>query len=490
MTSLSSSPLLVALLQAATSLPVFLVGFPAGAIANIVDRRRMLLITQGWMLLAAAGLSLSTALDLTNAWLLLVFTFVLGLGAAVNTPVWQSIVSELVPRPQLPAAIALNGVGINLARAIGPALAGLIVAATGPEAVFLLNAATYIGVMAVLYRWHRQPRQSTLPSERFLGAMRAGIRYVRHAPAFQAVLIRAGVFISCGSALWALLPTLARQELRLGAIGYGVLLGCIGVGAVAGAFLLPKIRQRFSSDKLVIWATILFALVTLTAAKERNLGLLSGAMVVGGVAWIALLSCLNVAAQTTVPTWVQARALGVYQLVFQGGMAIGSIIWGVIASRTSTPVSLTVAALGLMVGLIAAARYRLKAGENQDLTPSLHWAEPSVVIEPKAEDGPVLVTLEYHIDSKDSLEFVQAMYRLCQVRQRDGAIRWSLWNDLGEPGRYIETFIVESWTEHKRQHERVTVTDLEVEQRARSFLIKEEPPTASHLIYTHPTEAG
>lgn len=483
MTSLTPSALPVALLQATTSLPVFLVGLPAGAIADIVDRRRLLLFTQGWMLIAAAALSILTAIGATNVWLLLACTFALGLGSAMNAPVWQAVIPEVVPRSELSAAVTLNGVGVNLARAVGPAIAGLVVAAMGPEAVFLLNAVSFLGVIVVLWRWRRPPTQRTLPPERMVSAIRAGIHYVRYAPALQAVLVRAGVFISCGSAIWALLPVLARQELGLGATGYGVLLGCMGAGAVAGATFLPKIRRRISVNLLVVGATVAFALVITVLAYLRDFSLLCVAMVIGGLAWVALLSSLNATVQLLVPTWVQARALGMYQIVFQGGLAIGSSIWGLVAVRLGTPAALLLAALGLIVGLTAAVRYRLRSGENLDLTP-LHWAEPAVMIEPRSpNDGPVMVMLEYQIDLQQSAEFVQTMHRLEQIRRRDGAVYWSLCCDLAQPDRYVETFIVESWIEHKRQHERSTSADSELEQRARSFH-RGESPLVSHLIYT------
>lgn len=485
MTSLTESPLPVALLQAAGSLPVFLVGLPAGAIADIVDRRRLLLLTQGWMLLAGMGLSWVTAVDWVNVEWLLAFTFALGLGAAVSAPSWQAVIPELVPRSELLAAVALNGVGINIARAIGPAIAGVVVAARGPEAVFLLNALSFLGVIVVLFRWKRQPNQRTTPPEHILGAMRAGIRYVQHAQALQAVLVRAGLFILCGSALWALLPVLARRDLGLGATGYGVLLGCLGAGAISGATLLPKARRRFSLDHLVISATIVFAIVTLLFAYLRLFGLLCAVMLVGGIAWIALMSSLNAAAQLVVPKWVQARALGMYQIVFQGGMALGSFIWGALAIRLGTPATLSIAGVGLILGLLAARRYRLKSGETLDLTPSLHWPEPTVMVELRAEDGPVMVTLDYRIDPQTASGFLQAIEQLKQIRYRDGAITWSICCDLADPSRYVETFIVESWAEHERQHERVTVADLKIEQAVRSFMVDGSAPVVSHLIYAH-----
>ena len=257
---------MVALMQTATSLPVFLVALPAGALADIVDRRKLLLFWQGWMLVAAAALGVLTFVGATTPWVLLTLTFTLGLGAAMNAPAWQAITPELVSRAELPAGVALNSVGFNIARLVGPALGGLVVAAAGPAAVFLLNAVSFVGVIFVLYRWQRKQRQSALPTERLVGAIRAGLRYVHYAPALDAVLVRVGVFISCGSALWALLPIVARQQLKLESLGYGVLLGCLGLGAVIGAAFLPKVRQQISIDQLVAIATIVFALATLSLA--------------------------------------------------------------------------------------------------------------------------------------------------------------------------------------------------------------------------------
>lgn len=472
-------------MQSATSLPVFLVALPAGALADIVDRRRLLLFWQGWMLVAAAGLGVLTLVGATTPWVLLTLTFALGLGAAMNAPAWQAITPELVSRAELPAAVALNSVGFNIARAVGPALGGFVVAAAGPGAVFLLNAASFVGVMFVLYRWRRQQRQSALPTERLIGAIRAGMRYVHYAPALNAVMVRVGVFISCGSALWALLPIVARQQLKLESLGYGVLLGCLGLGAVIGAAFLPKVRQRLSVDQLVAIATVVFAIATLSLAYLHNLASLCIALVAGGFAWMAIMSSLNVAAQISVPSWVLSRALSVYQLVFQGGIAVGSALWGLVAEHLGNSTALLGAAIGLIVGLTAAARYQLTASEKLDLTPSLHWPEPTVMIDLHPEDGPVLITIEYHIDPERGCDFARVMHDLCGVRRRDGAIRWGLFHDTADPSRYVETFIVESWAEHLRQHERVTVADRAAEERARAFHIGDAPPTVSHLIYAY-----
>ena len=488
MTSLTPSPLMVSLMQTATSLPVFLVALPAGALADIVDRRRLLLFWQGWMLVAAAGLGVLTLVGATTPWILLTFTFALGLGAAMNAPAWQAITPELVSRAELPAGIALNSVGFNIARAVGPALGGFVVAAAGPAAVFLLNAASFVGVIFVIYSWQRKSSRSGLPTERLFGAIRAGMRYVHYAPELDAVLVRVGVFISCGSALWALLPIVARQQLQVESLGYGVLLGCLGLGAVLAAAFLPKVRQRISVDQLVVIATVVFAIATLALAYVNNLALVYMALVAGGVAWMAIMSSLNVAAQITAPSWVLSRALGAYQLVFQGGIAVGSVLWGIVAEHLGNRTALLGAAIGLIVGLVAAPRYRLTADEKLDLTPSLHWSEPTVMINLRPEDGPVLITIEYHIDPERGRDFAVVMHDLRRVRRRDGAIRWGLFNDTADPSRYVETFIVESWAEHLRQHERFTITDRAVEERAYSFQIGSTAPTVSHLIYAYHTQ--
>ena len=456
MTLLTPSAMVVALVQAATSLPIFLVALPAGALADVVDRRRLLLLTQGWMLLAATALGIVTMLGAMTPMILLALTFALGLGAAMNGPVWQAVVPELVRPAELQEAVALNGAGFNVARAVGPALGGVIVAAVGPALVFLLNAASFIVVIFVIYRWQRESRASRLPAEHVIGAIRAGIRYVRHAPAFQVVLVRSGVFILCGAAPWALLPLVARDQLGLGAVGYGVLLGCLGIGAILGSAFLPKLKEKLSLDALVVAAIVLFGGTTLVLAYARDVYLVGAAMVAGGVAWIALMASFNAAAQKTAPEWVRGRALAVYLLVFQGGTAAGSVFWGAVATSVGIPTSLLLAAFGIVAGLVMAKRYRLASGEKVDLTPSLHWPEPHVVVEPKPAQGPVLVFVEYLIEAKHEDDFIKAMRELRQERLRDGAMRWGLFGDPAHPRRYIETFLVESWLEHMRQHERVT----------------------------------
>jgi MFS family permease len=483
MTSLTPSPVVVALVQAATSLPVFLVGLPAGALADIVDRRRLLIVSQGWMLLSAAALGLLTLIGFMSPWILLALTFALGLGAAMNAPAWQAIVPEVVSPSKLQEAVALNAAGFNVARAVGPALGGLTVAAVGPGPVFLLNAASFIAVMLVVYRWNRQRATSRLPAEHVISAMRAGIRYVRNAPSLQAVLVRSGVLIVCAAGLWALLPLVARDQLGLGATGYGVLLGCLGIGAVTGATLLPRIKRKFSLDMLVTGATVVFAVATAALAYVQNVFLVGAAMVAGGIAWIALMSSFNAAAQTAAPEWVRARALAVYLIVFQGGMAVGSILWGALAARMGIRAALLVAVFGLIAGLMLITRYRLAEGEKIDLTPSLHWPEPRMIVGLQPEGGPVLVEVEYLIELDRAHEFTKAMDDVRRERLRDGALRWELFTDSVNPNRFVETFLLESWLEHMRQHERVTRSDRMAEELARAFHIGAGTPKIVHLIH-------
>jgi MFS family permease len=490
MTSLTPTPTLVALVQAATTLPVFLIGLPAGAIADLVDRRHLLLATQGWMLVAAALLGILTFFDAMTPWLLLTLTFGLGLGAAMNAPAWQAITPELVGESEVRAAVTLNSIGFNVARAVGPALGGIVVAALGPWAVFILNACSFLGVMIVLYRWPRVAPVSALPAEDVFGAMRAGVRYVRHAPSVQIVLVRTGAFILGGSALWALLPLVARNQLDLDATGYGVILGCLGAGAVAGGIFLPRIEKKLSTEALLASAVILFGLATAGPVYARNFGFLCAVMIVGGGAWIAVQSTLNTAAQVTVPAWVRARALAVYGIIAQGGLAIGSALWGVLAEHLSLSMTLLCAAVTLAASQILSLRYRLKLEEKIDLSPSLHWPDPVLSSEPSPDAGPVLVTVEYIIDVAKTYDFTSAMQGVRLERLRDGAYRWGLYNDSGVPSRFVETFVVESWAEHLRQHARVTAADRKTEDVVRVFHVGPTPPNITHFLYARAATPG
>lgn len=482
MTSLSPSPLMVAMVQAATTLPMFLFALPAGALADIVDRRRMLIVAQTLGLTAAAALAVLTWQGWTTSYVLLAATFVMGLAAALSAPVFQAIVPELVDKPALPDAVALNSLGINIARAIGPALGGVVVAAAGTPVVFALNALSVVAVLAVLIRWRREPLAHSLPPEHFFGAIKAGYRYARHAPALRVVLARAAGFFLFSSALWAMLPLVARRELDLDAAGYGALLGCMGVGAVIGAVVLKRLRKHFADNVLSIGATISLALAMLALAGASS-GLMAGAaMLIAGFAWIGMLTALNVAAQFASAGWVKARALAVYLLVFQGAMTGGSVIWGTLASRTDVTTSLVVAAVGQLLALALAFVFRLPVSGGVDLAPSRHWAEPVVALPDTDDRGPVLIEIEYRVAPDRIGAFVTALRRFESVRHRDGAIRWDVWEDMGNPGRVVETFVVESWLEHQRQHDRISHADRITQEALNAFHIGDGPPRVRHLL--------
>lgn len=482
MTSLSPSPLLVALVQAATTLPMFLLALPAGAMADIVDRRKMLLAAQILGLVAAAILAVVTFAGLTTPAVLLAATFVLGIAAALSAPVFQAIVPELVDKQVLPDAIALNSLGVNISRAIGPALGGVIVAFAGTPAVFALNALSVVAVLLVLWSWKRPQTVRALPPEHFFGALKAGYRYTRHSPAMRLVLVRAIGFFLFGSALWAMLPLVARRGLLLDAAGYGALLGCMGAGAVLGAILLKRLRKTVSANTISMGATLLFALATLALALVANVWLAGAVMFAAGLAWIGMLTTLNVAAQMASAGWVKARALAVYLLVFQGAMTGGSILWGSLAASSSVATALVVAAVGQAAALALALHWRLPQDSTVDLAPSNHWAEPVVAVQPGDDRGPVLIEIEYRVDPARIAEFVTALRRFQPVRQRDGAIRWDVWEDVAEPGRVVEAFIVESWVEHQRQHARATRTDQIDQDVLRTFHLGNKPPAVRHLL--------
>jgi MFS family permease len=499
MTALTTSPFLIALMQTAASLPVLLLGLPAGAIADILDRRRLLIFWQFWMLVAAVLLSAISLAGWIGPWTLLGLTLLLSIGAAMNNPAWQAIVPELVPRSELAEAISLNSAGYNLARAVGPALGGLAMAAfanafIGGAVVFFINALSFAFVILMLYQWKRQPLYtSELPAERLLGSMRAGIRYVRHARDIQSVLIRTFLMISCVSAMWALLAVVAQQDLAHGALGYGLLNASIGSGAVLGAVFLPRIRRRVSDDLIVAGASLVFAGTLLVMAFAHHTVLLVLVLVAAGFAWTCTTSCFNIAVQVSVPNWVKARALGTYQMTFHAGMAIGSGAWGWLAEHTSTPIALSVAAAGLVAGLPLSWGFRLTSGAQADLDSAqakgLTRAAPTVLIELEPEDGPLLISVEYRIDPAEVEAFVKAIHDLKTIRLRDGGMRWGLFADAANPARYVETFLVGSWAEYLRQRERLTVSDLGVRDRVQAFQQGTDPPSVSRMVYV-PTSGG
>jgi len=483
MTSLSRDPLLVAAVQAATTLPMFVLSMPAGALADIVDRRRLLLATQWWMVAGAALLSIFTFAGLCTPWLLLAMVAAIATGMTLSAPAFQATIPELVPPASLPRAIALLSLGINIARAIGPAAGGLVIAAAGgPAAVFALNALSSIGVAVVLLRWQRTPRKSGLPAEHFLGALQAGVRYTRQSPAMLTVLLRSAAFFVFASALWALLPVIGRRDLGLSSIGYGALLACLGFGAIAGALLLRVLSGRISCNAMMLAASLLFAAATALLGMASTFAMAAPVMFAAGVAWITIMSSLTGAAQMAAPAWVKARTLALYMLVSQGTMTAGSTFWGWVAAHAGVQVALLAAGAALGIAQLLALRFPLDAAAKLDLTPAADWPAPHVEGDMQNDRGPVLVTIEYRIAPASSADFTHAMARLQASRRRGGALSWGLYEDAAQAGLFVETFVVESWIEHLRQHERVTRADRECEETARQFHIGTEAPRIRHLI--------
>jgi MFS family permease len=361
MTQLTISALMVSLVQAAAAVPVFLVVLPAGALADMVDRRRLLLFTQSWMVAAAAILGVLTLLHAVSPWMLLVFTFLMGIGAVMNDPAWQAMTPDVVSPARHASAVALNSAGFNVARAVGPALGGIVVAAAGSGWSFLLNAASFFGVIFFLYNWKR-PAPEPLPSQRIGNAIMEGVRYVRGAKQVRSVLIRTGAFSVGATSLLALLPVICQPH---GAQGYGFLLTCFGLGALAGAALLPRLRLQYSVDGLVAGATIVFAAMTFAAGQVHVFEGLCLVLFTAGAAWIGILACFNVVAQTMCPSWMRGRAISMYLLVLQGGMAVGSALWGELAARQGVPAALAWSALAMVAGLTTIGRHRLTAAELQ-----------------------------------------------------------------------------------------------------------------------------
>ncbi|WP_318388783.1 MFS transporter [Enterobacter sp.] len=481
MLTLSADPLSVALVQAASSLPMFLFALPSGVMADIVDRRKYLLFSQIWVFIAAAGLTFMSWADLVTPTVLLIAAFLLSTGAAMSSPPFQAIVPDLVSKEELGPAIALNSLGINISRAIGPALGGLVLSFAGPWMVFALNSLSVLGVFWVLYVWKAQPNVQRLPPEHFFPAVRAGVRYVHAAPVLRNVLVRTVAFFVFGSAGWALLPLVARRELNLGPGGYGIMLGCIGVGAICGALLLPRLRRHFNPDRLMVLASGMFAITMLALAFVRHFWLLNAFEFFTGFAWIAVLSTLNLGAQRSAAKWVKARALAVYLTVFFGSMTAGSALWGQLASQFSIPFSLTVATVGMVLASATVLRWRLD--KDPDLNLDLSTINETVPeLQLHHDRGPLMVSYHYLIDPEDAHDFVVCMQDMRRVRRRGGAMNWAIYEDILTPGIFVETFVVGSWLEHLRQRERYTMNDQKIQSRVLSFHRGEALPEARYLI--------
>jgi predicted MFS family arabinose efflux permease len=487
MLTLTSSVLYVTLVQTAASLPIVLFAVLAGTIGDLVDRRRFLLVTQALMLLAAAALGLLAIAGLVTPWVLLALVFALGTGQALTSPTWQTLQPELVAPAERPQAISLGAVNQNLARAVGPAIGGLLLAATSAGTVFLVNAATFLAVIAAIWWWQGTRPANALPREHVGEAVRAGGRYIAASPALRAILLRAGLFTLFASSIWALLPLTAHSQLHLGSGGYGLLLGCVGVGALAGAAVLPWLRARLTPGAQLTAGSVGLAGVALIQALIHVTALVAVALVVGGMAWILALSTLNSLYQLTLPQWVKARGMSFYLIVFQGGSAVGSAAFGVAAQHAGLSRPLLAAAAGLALGPLAGLRYRFQVISPQDLLPAGDSSAPNLA--DGATGGPVLVTIEYRVLPGREDDLLAALRDARFSRRRTGASSWRVWQDGTEPSRILEQFVVASWQDLQLQQARVTVRDQQRYDAIRAMTDPAHPATVTHWLTPEPRHA-
>lgn len=479
-TDLSASPAAVAMIQAAGTLPIFLLAIPAGVLSDILDRRKFLIAIQLMLGSVSATLVVLSHFGLLTVNLLVGFTFIGGIGAALMAPTWQAIVPELVPKRDLKSAVALNSLGINVARSIGPALGGLMLAGFGAAVTYGADVLSYVFVIAALVWWKRAPQADDALSERFFGAFRAGLRYTRSSRELHIVLLRAAIFFAFASAVWALLPLVARG-LNGGAGFYGVLLGAVGAGAIIGALVLPALRQRLDADGLLLRSAVVTSAVMSSLALPLPQWLALFAMLLLGAAWIVALTTFNGAAQAILPNWVRGRALAVYLMVFNGAMAGGSLGWGGVAGAVGIPTALLISAAGLFVAALILKRIALPAGEA-DLTPSRHWPEPLTSDSVENDRGPVLILIEYRIPLNDRPKFFDGLKKLSQARLRDGAYGWGITEDAADPEKIVEWFMVESWAEHLRQHHRVSNADADVQRDTMKYHVGPDGPVVRHFL--------
>ncbi len=480
MTSLTTTPIWVALVQTASTLPVFLLGLPSGAMADILDRRRYFMLTQFWV----ASVALLMCAAIVGGWmtppLLLALTFANGIGLAMRWPVFAAIVPELVPRPQLPAALALNGAAMNGSRIIGPLVAGALIASAGTLYVFLLNAVLSVAAGFMIMRWRRQHTPSPLGRERLSSAMRVGLQFVAHSARLRIVLLRIALFYVHCTAVLALLPLVARGLPGGGAGTYTLLLAAMGLGAVVAVMFLPRLRQRLTLNQRVGYGVLLQAASMAVVAFAPNVYVAVPSMFVGGVAWITVANSLSVSAQLALPDWVRARGMSMYQMALMGSSAVGAALWGQVATWSSVQTSLLAAAASSALSLWLARRLWAGHEGEQDLTPATEYTQPVVSTPPAS--GQILVTIEYRIDPAQAEAFKAVLEENRHSRLRRGALHWELLHDLGQPGVYVEQIIDASWTDHLRRFERMTADDVALRERARAFHIGDTPLVVKRYV--------
>jgi predicted MFS family arabinose efflux permease len=433
------------------------------------------------MLAAATALGALALAGLVTPWTLLSLIFIVGTGQAFTSPTWQTLQPELVPAADRPQAISLGAVNQNLARAVGPAVGGVLLAATSAGAVFLVNAATFLAVIAVLIWWRGSRRSRALPREHVGEAVRAGGRYVAASPALRVILLRAALFIFFASSIWALLPLVARSSLHLGSGGYGLLLGCVGVGAVGGAAALPHLHARLTPGALLSAGSCGIAAVAIVLGYLHTTGVVAVALVLGGFAWIVALSVLNSLYQLSLPGWVKARGMSFYLVVFQGGNAIGSAVMGITAERLGLSPTFLIAGIALALGPLAGLRYKFQSISPEELLPAGDWPQPHLA-SPDSPIGPMMVSIVYRSKEGRTTEMIAALEATRFSRRRSGASAWRVWQDSADPNHVVEQFVVASWEEHLRQHERVTTRDQDRLNRVRALSDDSVEPTVTHCF--------
>src|ERR1700704_1257840 len=475
---------LVSLVQAANTLPMMLLALPGGVLADSFDRRWLLVTVQANVFVVGLLLAVLTAAGQMPPALLLAFTFALGAAGAVQLPTWGATIPELVPRTQLRAASRLDLVSVNVSRAIGPALAGLVIAHLGGvPVVFALNAVSVVFLAIALLLWRRPQAGLGNRRERFMPALRAGGRYVWHDPVVRRILLRAIIFIAPATALWALLPVIASRRLGLGADGYGALFGALGVGAIVGALVLGQGRPRLSTNGTLGAASVLYAAALAVIILAPSFPAALATLVFAGLAWMAATSTLQAELQLVLPIWVRARGVAIYAITFAGSQAAGALIWGLVANQVGLQPTVLLAAVVLLAGVIAGMVWRVPETGHLDPQPAnIYWTDPRLAFDPEPETGPVLVRVEFTVAPERQAAFLEAMAQLRESRLRTGATRWELYRDAERPNRFVEMFSVPSWEEHMRQHHggRLTGTDRDVEEAALAF--SDPPPRAEHLL--------
>ncbi|MBI2771878.1 MAG: MFS transporter [Burkholderiales bacterium] len=480
MTSLDASPLWVALVQSASTLPVFLLGLPSGALADILDRRRYFMVTQFWVAGIATFTCMVVLMGWMNAPLLLLLTFANGVGLAMRWPVFAAIIPEIVPRPQLPAALALNGVAMNASRIIGPLAAGAVIASAGSAWVFVLNAALSLAAGFIIMRWRRVHKESPLGRERLASAMRVGLQFVRQSQRMRGLLLRISLFFLHSTALLALLPLVARALPGGQAGTFTLLLAAMGAGAIVAALLMPHIRRLLTLERRLLAGTVLQAGSMLVVAFAPNIYIVVPAMFLAGTAWISVANSLTVAAQMALPDWVRARGMSIYQMALMGSTAAGAALWGQVATLTSIHTALAAAAASSVAAILVAQRLVVDRGIEEDLTPSNVFKVPVADAPPAA--GRVQAQIEYRIDPGRTAEFLAVMQESRRSRMRQGALAWELLHDLYDPARFIEQVTDESWTEHLRRFDRVTADDVALRDRKLGFHVGAEPPRVTRYL--------